>query len=258
MTRCIVVGCTTSGYTSNPEKVQFFFIPRNKDLQKTICHHHFEECDILWKRELYDEERNIVGVSAPYKILKLRKGAIPSKFPWSEKFPDIESDKTKETNNEIIQNEMHMEHELEDNSTNFFFHDVHTQINDDNTRLLIFFLPTCNKIKSNNSLYSFYSIKEVILKNDMRIQVNVLKQPILNLPSSIFYCPINSIDQLQKNIICFYIEKIGYNEAFKDISDTWRHKKCSIISTITEDKCQFCAIVQKSIHQKRRREKKSY
>ncbi|KAL0103722.1 hypothetical protein PUN28_017764 [Cardiocondyla obscurior] len=158
-----------------------------------------------------------------------------------------------------------MKHELEDDSTNFLFYDVlnsidkkeinlpkqwaHTQINDDNTRLLIFFLPTCKKIKSNNSLYSFYSIKEVILKDDMRIQVNVLKQPILNLPSFIFYCPINGIDQLEKILfavdnfyICcganesqVYIEKIGYNEAFKGI----------------KDKCQFCAIVQKSIHQKR-------
>lgn len=149
---------------------------------------------------------------------------------------------------------------------------VHTQYYDGTTRLLIFFLATCKKLKNHESIYSFNSIKEVILKDDMTLQINILKQPVLNLPSSIqLYNTINSIDQLQEILfsvnnlyICCganesqnYIENVEYNEAFKDISDTWRHKKCILFSTSKLDKCKFCAVIQKSVKQKSRRAEKT-
>lgn len=78
MPRCIAFGCT-SGYTSNKEKVHFFFVPKDESikqmwqaaLKKTdiiintkqaICHHHFLPTDILWKREICDEKGNVLGV----------------------------------------------------------------------------------------------------------------------------------------------------------------------------------------------------
>ncbi|EFN72523.1 hypothetical protein EAG_12971, partial [Camponotus floridanus] len=76
--RCIVLGCT-SGYKSNNEKVQFFYVPKDENVRKiwqaalrrkdiiinstqAVCHHHFLTNDILWKREICDEKGNVLGV----------------------------------------------------------------------------------------------------------------------------------------------------------------------------------------------------
>ncbi|XP_018366598.1 PREDICTED: uncharacterized protein LOC108763454 [Trachymyrmex cornetzi] len=100
MTGCIVLGCT-SGYRSNKEKLHFFSVPRDKKLRdmwqaalrrrniiikssQAVCEKHFLHTDILWKREICDEKGNVLGVSAPFKVPRLRKGTVPSQFPWTK------------------------------------------------------------------------------------------------------------------------------------------------------------------------------
>ncbi|XP_025154000.1 uncharacterized protein LOC112588407 [Harpegnathos saltator] len=142
---------------------------------------------------------------------------------------------------------------------------MHIQYCSSDTRLLVFFLATCNKIENYNDRYSFNPIKEVILKEDMTLQINVLKQPVLNIPSHIqIYNNINRIELLQETLFSFdsldiccgtnksEIKDVEYNEAFKDINGIWRHKKCLLLSS---QKCKFCAIANKSINQKYRRRK---
>jgi len=116
---------------------------------------------------------------------------------------------------------------------------MHAQYCIKNTQLLIFFLPMCTKLDKYEDRYLFiYSIKEVILKEDMTLQINILKQSIQNIPSHLqIYNNINNMNQLQETLffidnvhICPVvdninkIENVGYNEVFKDINDTWRHK----------------------------------
>lgn len=111
--------------------------------------------------------------------------------------------------------------------------------------------------------YLFNLIKEFIVKEDMTLQINVLKQ--VNISSQIqIYSKINSIEQLQEILFSFdslyiccgasksKIEEMEYSEAFKDINGTWRHKKCLLLSS---KKCKFCTIVKRSINQKYRRRK---
>lgn len=72
--RCIAVGCT-SGYKSNPEKVNFFRVPKNRseEWQKAsrrkdiilnsshcFCEKHFAEDDIVRKKILYDKSGKII------------------------------------------------------------------------------------------------------------------------------------------------------------------------------------------------------
>jgi len=151
---------------------------------------------------------------------------------------------------------------------------IHTQYFNKDTRLLIFFLPTCNKIDNYEDRYSFNSIKEVILKEDMTLQISILKQCVVSLPSHLrIHKNINDTDQLEETLFSFNslhicpgiddiednvdnkIEDIGYNEVFKDICGTWRHKKCLLFSLFYLERCKFCSIVKKSIYQKYRRKK---
>lgn len=102
----------------------------------------------------------------------------------------------------------------------------------------------------------------------MTLQICVLRQPVLNIPSHIrIHNNINSIDQLQETLFSFdnlriccgannsKIEGAEYNEAFKDINGTWRHKNCLLFSSFDLEKCKFCSIVKKSVNQKYRRTK---
>ncbi|XP_011691554.1 PREDICTED: uncharacterized protein LOC105452281 [Wasmannia auropunctata] len=94
---CIAPGCT-SGYKSNPEKIHFFMVPKDKNIftlwqnatrrkdiraGQFVCEKHFLAEDILWKREIKDSNGHVLGIS-PYKVPRLRKGTIPSQFPWTE------------------------------------------------------------------------------------------------------------------------------------------------------------------------------
>src|SRR5436190_5449941 len=85
MPRCIALGCT-SGYVSNREKVHFFYVPRDENIRKkwqkalkrkdiiinpaqALCQHHFLSEDILWKREIYDEKGNLLGVVSYFNYI---------------------------------------------------------------------------------------------------------------------------------------------------------------------------------------------
>jgi len=143
---------------------------------------------------------------------------------------------------------------------------MHAQYCIENTQLLIFFLPMCTKLDKYEDRYLFNSIKKVILKEDMTLQINILKQSIQNIPSYLqIYNNINNMNQLQETLfsidnvhICPGVDKINkienveYNEVFKDINDTYRHKKCLLFSSSNFEKCKFCSIVKKSVNQKYR------
>ncbi|XP_068993676.1 uncharacterized protein [Neodiprion pinetum] len=98
MPTCIVPGCT-SGYSSNPEKVHFFTIPRDPTSEKlwkdavhranssvkagrAVCEKHFLKDEILWQRQLLGPSGQVVGIGQ-YKIPRLRKGCVPSQFSWT-------------------------------------------------------------------------------------------------------------------------------------------------------------------------------
>lgn len=145
---------------------------------------------------------------------------------------------------------------------------MHTQYFYKDTRLLIFFLPICYKIDNYEDKYSLNSIKEVILKENMTLQINILKQHILNIPSHLrIHNNINNIDQLKETLFSFdslhicpgpgvdninEMEDVEYNQAFKDICGRWRYRKCLLFSLFNLEKSKFCSIITKSINQKYR------
>jgi len=55
----------------------------------------------------------------------------------------------------------------------------------DNIKLLIFYLPMVSIIKNFESGYNVYAQKEVILNENMLLKINILKQPIINIPLDI-------------------------------------------------------------------------
>lgn len=72
---CIAPGCT-SGYKTNPEKVHFFYVPKDENLRQlwkialkrrdlksnlAVCEKHFLQTDILWQRDICDRQGNILG-----------------------------------------------------------------------------------------------------------------------------------------------------------------------------------------------------
>jgi len=139
-----------------------------------------------------------------------------------------------------------------------------------------FFLPICQKLENNKDGYRFNCLKEVLLQENMTVQINILKQPILNMPSDILNKSeisitetIESSEQLQKllfsindlsicpgvNNITNKINELGYNEAFKDVCDIWRHRKCLLLVPFMSQKCKFCSSIRNSLNQKHRRTK---
>lgn len=152
-------------------------------------------------------------------------------------------------------------------------HWVYTQCYNYDARLLVFFLPICQKLENDKDEYTFNCFKEVFLREDMTLQINILKQPILNVPSDISIMPITktveSKEQLQELLfsvnnfnICSgvdnvmnKIQELEYSEAYKDVCGTWRHKKCLLLVSFISKKCKFCSTVRNSLTQKRRRMK---
>jgi hypothetical protein len=139
-----------------------------------------------------------------------------------------------------------------------------------NIKLLIFFSPTCNLINSLENRYTFYALKEVVLKEDMTLQVNVLKQPIKNIPLNVkIHNTIENIEKLKDSLfsvdnlnICSGainvtndIEEFGHSFAVKDICNTDRHKECLILIPQSLKTCKFCLNIKFSLNRKRRRTK---
>ncbi|EZA62620.1 hypothetical protein X777_07434 [Ooceraea biroi] len=129
---CIAPGCT-SGYPSNKEKVHFFYVP-----------------------------------AAPYKIPRLRKGTVPSQFPWTEASkinnnennPEMSADAQNfdlflnmERQNQILSFD-DVIHALDKNEINIPKTWTYTKHSNSDIQLLIFFLPTCSMMKK----YDKYTI----------------------------------------------------------------------------------------------------
>ncbi|XP_071579404.1 uncharacterized protein [Temnothorax nylanderi] len=305
MPRCIAPGCT-SGYDSNKEKVHFFYVPNDKETIKLwqaalrrkdfivkakqpVCEKHFLKSDILWHRTIYDKNRHILGVSAPFKIPRLKKNTIPTQFPWTEGTEEIkinvqnvqkEEVATKEIvlNNVILKEERkNLELSLDDiiniiNTKQFYMPPQWTYLKyfNNNIKLLIFYVPMVNALKNSENKYSVYSQKEVVLKENMELEVNILKQSVAAFPFDIqIHNTIKSIEQLRETLysinnfnVCLgannitnEIEEIGYHLTYKDISGIWRHNKCPLILSHLEKKCKFCSNVKKSVQRKVRRTK---
>lgn len=212
--------------------------------------------------------------SAPFKRPRLRKGAVPSQFPWTE-----ETEKT----------EMNVGAEVQDldPSTNtgqeskkdkeLLFHDVVNAATKNkihmpkgwayiemDTKVLIFFLQTHGKLKNTNR-YTVYSKKEVILNENMNIEINIMKQPLTDF-SNIQICQnIETLEQLTESLFLVHnfntcsgivnnrITDLGHREAFKDAYDTWRHKKCQLVISKELKICKFCKNVIHSLNRKHSR-----
>lgn len=123
----------------------------------------------------------------------------------------------------------------------------------DNVKLLVFFLPVCNIIKDYEDRYTMCPQKEVILKENLILNVNILKQPIIDFPSNVRICNnVESVKQLEDTLftvsglnICPGVNnipnEIGYYLAYKDIFDTWRNNNCPLIISNTLKMCEFCS-----------------
>lgn len=153
----------------------------------------------------------------------MRKGAIPSQFPWTEEIQHTHI--TEENNSAIVQQEHISSFETssdvtkENNVTTSLSLDnliniLHNQqlrmpsqwtyaqydINNlNNKRLLVFFLPICNKIHNYTDGYTITSVKEIIVQENMMLQINILKQLICNILTGI-QVPnvVENIEQLQE------------------------------------------------------------
>lgn len=136
--------------------------------------------------------------------------------------------------------------------------------------LLIFFLLTCNQIDNYINRYTLNSLKDIVLQENMTSQINILNQPIISIPSNMQISVIENIKQLQELLfsldnvnICIGanddardIENLDYNLAYKDICNTWRHKKCLLILPDSlKNICKFCSNMKKSLNRKHLRKK---
>lgn len=226
--------------------------------------------------------------SAPFKIPRLRKGTIPSQFPWTETTENFENlDQDQVANQCQTENVEETYDDTNDNDlATLSFDDVikilnrkelhmpnrwtYSQFVTDGIRLLIFFLPTCNKIDNYINRYTLNSLKDIVLQENMTLQINILNQPIISMPSNMQIPVIENIKQLQEllfsldnvdicigaNDVTRDIENLDYNLAYKGICNTWRHKKCLLIlPDSSKNICKFCSIMKKSLTRKRLRKK---
>ncbi|KYN18144.1 hypothetical protein ALC57_09545, partial [Trachymyrmex cornetzi] len=148
-----------------------------------------------------------------------------------------------------------------------------------NIKFLIFFLPKYNLINDHENKYTFNAVKEVVLTENMKLEVTVLKQFIIYiLPDMQIHNTIENIEQLKESHraltlsnslkeslfsvdnfnICLGainiandIEHLGYNLAFKDICNTWRHNKCLLLIPQSSKTCKFCLNIKSSLNKKK-------
>ncbi|XP_063979581.1 juvenile hormone esterase-like [Diachasmimorpha longicaudata] len=96
MPSCAVQGCK-SGYSTNPEKVHFFSVPKKEltewrialnrdDLSagRAVCEKHFRTQEIDWKERVAIIRNGQVFGKTSLKIPRRKKGVVPSIFPWTE------------------------------------------------------------------------------------------------------------------------------------------------------------------------------
>ncbi|XP_043482738.1 uncharacterized protein LOC122511511 [Leptopilina heterotoma] len=117
--KCIVTGCTSSHYKEKTKeksrklevdpkkKTHFFSIPKvglelwknalsgNKIAVKpgqSVCDKHFSKKDLRWRKVLKGPNGMILGVSADFKMPKLKEGAVPSRRLANNPDEESESD----------------------------------------------------------------------------------------------------------------------------------------------------------------------
>lgn len=131
------------------------------------------------------------------KIPRLHKDAIPSQFPWTketgEKKINIQEEKRSEieetSNIEILDNGKNILTSLSFNNIinivdNKYLHMpqwTHMKYFNENMKLLIFHLPMVNAIQNFENGCNISLQKEVILKENMVLKINILKQSIINI-----------------------------------------------------------------------------
>ncbi|KYN07063.1 hypothetical protein ALC62_01978 [Cyphomyrmex costatus] len=221
--------------------------------------------------------------SGRYKKPRLKKNAVPSYFPWTEEIQitdqkedlfdesvsNIETDNIKEQNEFLLSfnNVLDILDKKELHLPNQWAYIKHVN---DNIKLLIFFLPKYNLINGHENKYTFNAVKEVVLKENMMLEVTVLKQPLIHiLPDMQIHNTIENIEQLKESLfsvdnfnICLGainiandIEYLGYSLAFKDICNTWRHNKCLLLIPQSLKTCKFCLNIKSSLNKKKSRMK---
>lgn len=144
-------------------------------------------------------------------------------------------------------------------------HWTYIQYFNDGMRLVAFFLPTCNTIENYKDRYTINPFKEIILKENMTLEINVLKKPVTNMPSDMqIYGTIENVEQLRESLfsvdshnICLgivnitnEIEDVAQNLAFKDICGRWRHKECLLLIPHLLEVCNFCSEIKDSFTEK--------
>nr|XP_012233220.1 PREDICTED: uncharacterized protein LOC105678444 [Linepithema humile] len=296
MPRCIVPECA-SGYDSNKETIHYFYVPKNEAAKKLwqaalerenfiikpmqpVCEKHFLPGDILWSRITYSEEGNVLSESVPYKTPRLRKGAVPRQHSGIKE-TQIKDKEEEVSNTHNIEN---IETYIRERSNNFMplsFNDIinildnkqlhipshwtYIQYLNDGMRLLAFFLPTCSTIENYKDRYTINPFKEVILKENMTLEINILKKPVTNMPLDMqIHGTIENVEQLRESLfsvdshnICLGVVNIA-NEiedhvqdlAFKDICGRWRHKECLLLIPHLLEVCNFCSGIKDTFAQK--------
>ncbi|XP_043271183.1 uncharacterized protein [Venturia canescens] len=292
MPRCISVGCT-SGYNSNTEKVHFFRVPKNetsielwkKALRRknfkvkhgqTVCEKHFTTNDILKHREILGPDGSILGISS-YKIPRLRKGAVPSIFPWieTESLRNIE---------QPITDERHEQHEDAPSPVGAFLNNVEEKCLADQlqgtlnmppgwmnqsiqcgeTILTHLYLQKCKRV---NTFFKVSNLKEVFVTSDGSLQINVAGHT-LDPSQCTFSLKISTRDELEDVLLT--INNLNICQGFSlapDVPSTTCHSinrdddgclrsvKCALLLSNSKV-CQFCTETRNKIVRRLRRCKK--
>ncbi|XP_077270688.1 uncharacterized protein LOC143901930 [Temnothorax americanus] len=208
MPHCIAPGCTF-GYKSNPEVIHFFAVPKDRSIinlwqnairrkdfvvwsGQFLCEKHFLAEDILWKRELRDSDGQVLGVSY-YKQPRLRKGTVPSQFPWTEISIPLQDTSLQET----AQNPVHdvsqhciqenLQEAMSDEPPKFSFTDLvacttlrvpvnwsRRTVICDGIKIESFVTVTCIKIENN---FVTVNIKELVVQENLNLKINIMCKP---------------------------------------------------------------------------------
>lgn len=172
---------------------------------------------------------------------------------------NIETYITERSNNLIPLSFNELINVLDNKQLNIPSHWTYIQYVNDGMRLLAFFLPTCSIIENYEDRYTINPFKEVILKENMTLEINILKQPVTNMPPDIqIHSTIENVEQLKESLfsvdshnICSGIVNIAdeiedpvQNLVFKDIYGRWRHKECLLLISHLLEVCNFCSSIK--------------
>ncbi|XP_066583037.1 uncharacterized protein [Prorops nasuta] len=164
-------------------------------------------------------------MSALYKIPRLKKGAVPSQFPWTEEpvqFKTYESLQTNSTSKSIdscyiepkepvdaingFENETisfcNILHALQNKNLILPKEWLYTQKMYNNINLLIFYtaeIVTIEKYSTNR--FTLNITKEVILKEDLTLQFTIFKQPVAHISSHIkIHENVTDLEKLRESL----------------------------------------------------------